>query len=125
LLGYSIGGFGNSTPTAGSDSAAGAAVLAAHFPTASTNPDSLLLHFSTPIWDHLQVLPTTQQQLASATDLRALTGPLDPNGTPLSVAQLARLHASLGPAAALPAVPPPGAAAPNRTYQAYRSTAQF
>jgi RND superfamily putative drug exporter len=125
LLGYSIGGFGTSTPTAGSDSAAGAAVLAAHFPAASTNPDSLLLHFRTPIWNHLQALPTAQQQLASTPDLRALTGPLDPNGTPLSVAQVARLHASLGPAAALPAVPPPGTAVPDRTYQAYRSTAQF
>jgi len=125
LIGYRIGGFENSTPTSGSDSAAGAAVLAAHFPAASTNPDSLLLHFSTPIWDHLNALAGAQTKLAASTDLRALTGPLDPNGTQLSVAQLASLHARLGPAAVLPAAPPAGSALPSRIYQAYRSTAQF
>ena len=125
LIGYSIGGFENSTPTSGSDSAAGAAVIAAHFPAASTNPDSLLLHFSTPIWGHPAALARAQQQLARASDLRTLTGPLDPNGTPLGVARLASLHARLGPAALLPAVPPAGSALPSRIYQAYRSTAQF
>jgi RND superfamily putative drug exporter len=125
LIGYSTGGFGNSTAPSGSDSAAGAAVIAAHFPAANNDPDSLLLRFKTPIWDHPKSLSTAQQQLARAIDLHALTGPLDPNGTLLSVAQLARLHARLGPAAALASVPPSGSAVPNRIYQAYRSTVQF
>jgi RND superfamily putative drug exporter len=125
LIGYRISGFGSGTPTSGSDSAAGRAVIAAHFPAANNSPDSLLLRFSTPVWDHPSDLASAQQQLAASADLRALTGPLDPNGTPLSVAELARLNADLGPAAALPAVPPPGSAVPSRIYEAYRSTAQF
>ena len=125
LIGYRTSGFASSASTPGTDSAAGSAAIVAHFPAASNNPDSLLLRFTTRIWDHLGALARLQRQLASATDLRALTGPLDPNGTPLSIAQLTGLHASLGPAAALPVAPPPGLAVPNRTFQAYRSTAQF
>src|SRR5205823_6330106 len=56
LTGYTTGGFTNATTPTGTDSAAGTATIAAHFPTA-TNPDSLLLHFTTPIWDH----PTSLQ----------------------------------------------------------------
>ncbi|HWE61243.1 MAG TPA: MMPL family transporter, partial [Chloroflexota bacterium] len=125
LIGYRTSGFASSASTPGSDSAAGTAVIAAHFPAASNNPDSLLLRFTTPIWNHPGTLARVQQQLAPATDLRALTGPLDPNGTQLSAAQLAALHAVLGPVAALPAAPPSGAAVPSHTYAAYRATAQF
>jgi RND superfamily putative drug exporter len=126
------------------------AALAAHFPAASANPLSLLLYFSTPIWDHPGVLARAQQQLTATGSppgiLRALSGPLDPNGTPLSVAQLVSLHSRLGPAVppalrgsqrsaqgaargagpqgALSA-PPRGTAVPARVYAAYRATAQF
>jgi RND superfamily putative drug exporter len=125
LIGYRISGFGSGTPTSGGDSAAGRAAIAAHFPAANNSPDSLLLRFSTPVWDHPSDLARAQQQLAASAVLRALTGPLDPNGTPLSAAEVARLHTDLGPAAALPAAPPAGSAVPSRTYEAYRSTAQF
>jgi RND superfamily putative drug exporter len=109
LTGFSTGGFASSTPTTGSDSATGTTVLAAHFPAATTNSETLLLRFATPIWQHPASLTQAQQQLSAASDLRAVTGPLDPNGTPLTATALAGLHARLGPAQALPATPPAGA----------------
>jgi len=125
LIGYRISGFAGSAATPGTDSAAGTDVIAAHFPAASNNPDSLLLHFTTPVWDHPADLATAQQRLAASPDLRGLTGPLDPNGTRLSAGQLAQLHADLGPAAALSATPPAGSTVPSTSYEAYRATAQF
>jgi RND superfamily putative drug exporter len=100
-------------------------VIAAHFPAASNHPDSLVMHFTTAVWEHPEDLARTQQRLAGSTELRALTGPLNPNGTPLRADDLARLHAELGSAASLTAMPPAGSPVPISTYQAYRSTAQF
>jgi RND superfamily putative drug exporter len=125
LIGYRISGFAASAATPGTDSAAGVAVMAAHFPAASNNPDNLVLRFAAPVWDHTADLARAQQQLAASTDLRALAGPLNPNGGSLSADQLAQLHAELGPPAALPATPPAGSTVPSAIYEAYRSTAQF
>lgn len=125
LIGYRISGFASGSATPGSDSAAGSAAIAAHFPAANDSPDSLLLHFSSPVWNHPDDLARAHQQLAASGDLRALTGPLNPNGISLGAAELARLHAGLGPAAALPAAPPAGSVINSSTYEAYRSTAQF
>jgi len=123
LTGFTTGGF-TKTTTGGTDSAAGTGVLAVHFPTGS-NPDSLLLHFSTPIWDHPTSLDTAGRHLASAPDLHTVTGPLNPNGTPLSADDLTSLHTRLGPAQNLPAAPPAGTPVSGSVYQAYRATAQF
>ena len=50
-IGYTPAGFGGTPPApAGSDSAAGNALLAAHFPAASSNPTSVLLRFRAPVW---------------------------------------------------------------------------
>jgi putative drug exporter of the RND superfamily len=124
LAGYTTGGFTNATTPAGTDSAAGTATIAAHFPTAS-NPDSLLLHFANPVWQHPGSLQTAQQLLAGASDLHTVAGPLNPNGVPLSAVDLASLHTRLGPAQTLPATPPAGTPVPARVYQTYRATAQF
>jgi len=124
LTGYTADGFTNAATPAGTDSAAGTSLLAAHYPTAN-RPDSLLLHFPTPIWDHPTSLRTAGQQLSSKPGLRIVAGPLDPGGTPLSADDLASLHTRLGPAQTLPATPPPGTPVPASIYQAYRATAQF
>jgi RND superfamily putative drug exporter len=125
LIGYRIGGFASSTAPAGSDSAAGSAVIAAHFPAANNNPDTLLLRFGTAVWDRPGDLERAEQQLAASANFRALTGPMDPNGTPLTAAQLASLHDTLGPPMLLPPAPPAGSAVPPSLYAAYRATAQF
>jgi RND superfamily putative drug exporter len=50
-VGYTPTGFGATPPApAGSDSAAGQALLAAHFPAASSNPTVILLRFPAPVW---------------------------------------------------------------------------
>ena len=74
LIGYRTGGLANSAP-AGSDSAAGAAVLAARFPRANAGSDQLLLRFDSPVGD-TAVLTQVQAQLAAAPVFRSVTGPL-------------------------------------------------
>ncbi len=124
LLGFTTGGFISSAPS-GSDSAAGADQLAAHFPVANRNPETLLLRFTTPIWQHPESLADAESRLAVASDLRSVSGPLNPNGTELSIDQLVSLHAQFGPAAGLPATPPASTSIAPALYQAYRATGQF
>jgi RND superfamily putative drug exporter len=124
LTGYRTAGLTSSAPQ-GSDSAAGAAVLAAHFPRATVGADQLLLRFAAPVWDDPAVLTTLQAQLAGDVAFQTVAGPLGQGRGVLSAAQLAGLHQTLGPAAALPQHPPASAAVPAALYQAYRQTAQF
>jgi len=124
LVAFSTGGFTSGAP-AGSDSAAGSAAIAAHFPTGNSNPETLLLRFDTPIWAHPESLSRASDMLSAEPGLSSVSGPLDPNGTPLTIDQLVSLHAQLGPADALPPSPPAGASVPASAYQAYRATAQF
>jgi RND superfamily putative drug exporter len=124
LVGYSIGGLTNTAPP-GSDSAAGNAVLAAHFPTATVGSDQLLLRYATPVWQHPAVLTQAQDQLASNPAFSSVTGPLGSGRGTVTAAELARLHNTLGPAGSLPPTPSPSAHVQPRLYQEYRSTAQF
>jgi RND superfamily putative drug exporter len=79
LIGYRTGGLSNSAP-AGSDSAAGGAVLAAHFPRANAGSDQLLLRFDSPVRD-TAVPAQAEAQLAAAPVFRSVTGPLiSPDG---------------------------------------------
>lgn len=123
LIGYRTGGV-TSTAPAGSDSAAGAAVLAAHFPP-TAGSDQFLLRFGSSVWDHPAVLATAQRRLASDPRFRSIAGPLGPGRGSLTAAKLAALHEALGPAGALPAAPPAGSPVNLRLYAAYRATATF
>jgi RND superfamily putative drug exporter len=124
LSGFSTGGFLTAAPANG-DSAAGTAAIAAHFPAANSNPETLLLRFPASIWEDPAPLSMAESQLSRAPELRSVSGPLNPNGTALSIDELVGLHAQLGPAAALPATPPAATTLPVGLYQAYRATAQF
>jgi putative drug exporter of the RND superfamily len=125
LVGYRTAGQTSSAP-AGSDSAAGQAVLDAHFPRATAGAaDQLLLKYALPVWDHPAVLSRAQRQLAGDRVFASVAGPLGPGRGSLSAAQLSGLRARLGPAAALSPSPPPSAAVPAGVYQAYRATAEF
>ena len=124
LVGFATSGF-TSNPPAGTDSTAGAAAIAAHFPVSSSNPEALLFRFDEPIWDHVAVVAMAQDGLSSAPALRSVSGPLNPNGALLSADDLARLHAELGPPGSLPQTAPANLPVPLSTYQAYRATAQF
>jgi RND superfamily putative drug exporter len=72
LIGYRTGGISSSAP-AGSDSAAGAAVLAGHFPNAGA--DQLLLRYASPVRGD-PVLTEAQSRLAGDPVFRSVSGPL-------------------------------------------------
>jgi RND superfamily putative drug exporter len=91
LIGYRTGGL-TSSPPAGSDSAAGTAVLDAHFPKATVGSDELLLRYKTSVWDHPSTLTQAQDALASDPVFGSLTGPLGPGRGTVTGAELARLH---------------------------------
>jgi RND superfamily putative drug exporter len=125
LIGYRTGGLSNRGP-ATSDSATGAAVLAAHFPRATVGSEQLLLRFGSPVWDGPSVLTQTQKQLADAPAFQSVAGPLGSGSGSLTGDELAGLHGMLGPAAALPPGPPAsGSTVSPDLYAAYRASAQF
>ena len=126
VLGYASGGFGGDTsPPAGSDSAAGQALQDKHFPRTAANPTALLFTFATPVWQDPSPVTAATQQLTSNAQFTHVTGPLNPAGTPLSEADYTRLHAALGPAGALPAVPPADSPVPPAQYLLYRATSNY
>jgi len=123
---YTPAGFGgDTTAPAGSDSAAGAAILSAHFPNTSANPTNIIYQLRQPAWNDLPALETARSQLQASGLFTAVTGPLNPNGGALTPAQLTALHDRLGPPQLLPPVPPAGTPIPPAVYQLYRATGLY
>ena len=125
IIGYKVGGFNYSNAPAASDSAQGTAVIAAHFPGATSNPELLLLKFNKPIWSNLNSVAEAQQKFTTSPLFKSISGPLSPLGISLTATQLQQLHSELGPAALLPPTPPLTVLVSPRLYQAYRASAQF
>jgi RND superfamily putative drug exporter len=127
VLGYTAGGFGGQTSApSGSDSAAGASAVSAHFPQTNANPTSLLFTLKDPAWQDPSAIQTATDQLkADTADFSTVNGALNPTGAPLTPSEYANLRSTLGPAAALPPVPPAGVTVPIGTYEAYRASAEF
>ena len=126
VTGYTAAGFGgNVAPPAGSDSAAGQALLTKHFPQAAANPTSVIFQFSDPVWQDPVPLATATGKLRASGLFTQVIGPLNPAGAPITPAQYSALHAQLGPAKALPAAPPPGSKIPAALYEAYRATSNY
>jgi putative drug exporter of the RND superfamily len=126
VFGYTAAGFGGSSaPPAGTDSAAGQALLTRYFPQSAANPTSLIFRFNTPVWQDPAPLATATAQLRASKLFTQVTGPLNPVGATLTPKQYSELHAALGPAQALPAVPPAHSAVPAIGYDIYRATANY
>ena len=126
VTGYTAAGFGgDTTAPAGSDSAAGAKILSAHFPNSSANPTNIIYKLNQPAWNDLEALQAARSQLEASGLFTAVTGPLNPNGATLTPAQLTALHDRLGPPQLLPATPPPGTSIPPIAYQLYRALALY
>ncbi len=126
LLSTGVAGFGDVTSSPpGTDSAAGTALLDAHFPSSTANRTAILMQFPVSVWNDPSQLTAAQAGLAKLPGFGGLVGPLDPNGIPLTVAQLTGLHATLGPARALPPVEAHGILVPQLAYDAYRATANL
>jgi putative drug exporter of the RND superfamily len=127
---YQPAGFGGTlSAPAGSDSAAGQALLAKHFPASSANPTNLIYKLKQPVWDDPQTVATGQKVITQSGQFTGITGPLDPvGGVTLTPAQFTALHAELaplGPAASLPATPPANVTVSESAYQLYRATAPY
>jgi RND superfamily putative drug exporter len=122
VLGYRPAGLA-AAPAApgGSDSAAGNALLAAHFPAAASDPTTVVLRFGQPAWDDPAPVATAQRRLAALPQFASLAGPFGA----LTPGQLTTLHATLGGPAALPAVPPTGSHVPPASWAAYGAERQF
>jgi RND superfamily putative drug exporter len=126
VFGYSAAGFGgNTAPPAGTDSAAGQALLTRHFPQSSANPTTVIFRFGTPVWQNPGPLAAATGKLQASGLFTQVSGPLNPTGAPLTPAEFTALHNRLGPARALLPSPPPGTGVPAGAYQAYRATANF
>jgi putative drug exporter of the RND superfamily len=125
-LGYHSGGFGGATKApAGSSAAAGNAALARHFPQSSSNPANLVMRYPRSVYANPAAIQIAQRSLGESGAFKELQGPLDPNGTPLTPTQFARLYARLGPPQRLPVTKPAGLRLPPALYNAYRASAVF
>jgi putative drug exporter of the RND superfamily len=123
---YQPGGFGGAiNAPAGTDSAAGQALLAKHFPSSSANPTNLIYKLPQPVWDDPAPIAAATSQLAASDLFTGVTGPLNPAGVPLTGAEYQALHAALGNPAALPNVPPANSKVKLQGYEVYRATAQY
>jgi RND superfamily putative drug exporter len=94
ITGYKAGGFGNSSAPAGSDSAAGQAVLDQHFSSANNSPQLLIFAFPHSVWNDLAPVAEIQNQLTKSGDFKAVAGPFSANGFTITPAQLQQLHAN-------------------------------
>src|SRR5262249_24134470 len=126
VLGYTASRFGGrTTPPAPSDPAPGPAPPTPPLPQSSANPTSLIFRFADPVWEHPGALATGTEKLKSNALFTTVSGPLNPAGAPMPPALYASLHAKLGPASALPPVPPAGTGVPLPVYELYRATGNY
>ena len=125
--GYLAAGFGGAmTGPAGSDSAAGDALLTRHFPQTTANPTIVVLRLARPAWTEAARVAAAERRLAADPVFTSVSGPLNANGTALTAAQYAVLYAAYGPprvlqVSAAAQVPQARLAA----YQAYRASGSY
>ena len=124
-LSYTPAGLGIPPTAAGSDSAAGNAVLRAHFPAASQNPTIVLLRFPVSAWSDPAPALQAEMLLAKAPDFNSVAGPFDVNGVALTPRQLTLLHARLGDPGGLLEAPPAASGVTSATWATYRAETQF
>jgi RND superfamily putative drug exporter len=90
---YVAAGFGGPvTAPAGSDSAAGDALLAAHFPATAVNPTLIVLRLRTPVWSAAAAVFAAEASLDRDPQFTAVSGPFDPDGDRLSVGSFEAMH---------------------------------
>jgi putative drug exporter of the RND superfamily len=125
--GYLASGFGGAvTAPAGSDSAVGNALLTEHFPQAAANPTLIVFRLRQPVWAAPAAVLAAERRLASERQFTGVSGPFDANGTALTAARYAALHAAYGPPRALTAATSARVPATERAdYQAYRASGSY
>jgi RND superfamily putative drug exporter len=126
VLGYRTASLGRSTTApAGSDAAAGNAILSEYFPQTAVSPAHLVLSYRTPVWQHPDSLAAAGASLRSSGLFAVLAGPLNEGGTALSPTAYDAAHSELGDPRLLPLEEPAGLRMPRTLYNAYRASAQY
>jgi RND superfamily putative drug exporter len=124
--GYTSSGFGGTTTgPPGSQSANGTNVINNQYPPAVANPTSVLLVYSSSVWNNLTPVQDAENDLGKKSVFASVTGLFNANGTSTSPQQLSSLYTQLGPPAKLPATEPPGTGVSAQEYASYRATSQF
>ena len=125
--GYLAAGFGSAaTGPAGSDSAAGDALLTRHFPQTAANPTVIVLRLRQPAWAAAASVAAAGRQLAADPVFTSVSGPLNANGTPLTVAKYAALYATYGsPRAMSTSAAARVPRAELAAYQSYRASGSY
>lgn len=116
-------GFGNTSAPSGTDSAAGATVLANDFPASNVKASAVLFHLPYSAWTDPGVLATAQAKLVQTGEFSSVIGPLSVSR--LTAAEITTLHRELGAPSLLTEVEPLTLPVPATTYNAYRALAQF
>ena len=131
-LGFVPTGFGGDVNApAGSDAAEGNAAVTAHFPQASANPTSIVMHFRASVWDHPRQLAAATDGLRRTGEFATITGPLNSNGSLVTPEQLESLHARIRPYGSAqelvmrPLEPPAGSGITVSDYVTYLTTARY
>jgi len=125
--GYLAAGFGGAaTGPAGSDSAAGDALLTRHFPQTAANPTVIVLRLRQPAWAAAASVAAAGRQLAADPVFTSVSGPLNANGTPLTAAKYAALYATYGsPRAMSTSAAARVPRAELAAYQSYRASGSY
>ena len=124
--GYTSSGFGGTTTgPPGSQSAEGTNVINENYPPAVANPTSVLLVYSSSVWNNLTPVQDAENDLGKQSVFASVTGLFNANGTSTSPQQLTSLYQELGPPGKLPATEPAGTPVSAQQYAAYRATSQF
>jgi RND superfamily putative drug exporter len=116
-------GFGNTSTPSGTNSAAGAAVLARDFPASNVQASAVLFRLPYSVWSNPAILATAQADLARSQQFRTVVGALA--ASRLTPAEVSALQAELGAPGLLPPAQPGGAAVSPELYNSYRELAQF
>ncbi|HVC39643.1 MAG TPA: MMPL family transporter [Candidatus Dormibacteraeota bacterium] len=116
-------GFGNTAAPSGTNSAAGAAVLARDFPASNVQASAVLFRLPHSVWGDPALLATAQAELAREPEFRTVAGAL--GTTKLTPAQVTTLHRELGAPSLLPPTQPAGSPVPPTLYNSYRQLGQF
>ena len=125
--GYLAAGFGGAaTGPAGSDSAAGDALLTRHFPQTAANPTVIVLRLRQPAWAAAASVAAAGRQLAADPVFTSVSGPLNANGTALTAAKYAALYATYGsPRAMSTSAAARVPRAELAAYQSYRASGSY
>ncbi|MGC2190906.1 MAG: MMPL family transporter [Candidatus Dormiibacterota bacterium] len=116
-------GFGNTAAPSGTNSAAGAVVLAKDFPASNVQSSAVLFRLPASVWSDPAVLAKAQADLEASRQFRKVVGALETSG--LTPAETTALHQQLGAPGLLPPTEPAGYTVSPHLYNAYRGLAQF